>query len=289
MNNLSASPEPESEPESEPNSEYRFYIKTEPSGEVACSVLSVEETPRLIRQLLEGDQVEVERLQDAAREYSVCGLYGIFGSGGETDFDEEPSRNFGGNYSLPKHSNGNYESGIYVVLSALSKASLELAIPGLNATNIGELELSYESFEFPVKHPTYGKLNASVLTGIEFKGQDFDHSEIVDRGYDIVTHVVLAHGRKRREIISYVNGDAWANHLAGKEGLRNLILLATYSLDALHDPALARDILEIATDSAGDQNLTNKVLLGRLDGLRDEIVSAEAITKSDSVDSVIAD
>ena len=66
-------------------------------------------------------------------------------------------------------------------------------------------------------------------------------------------------------------------------------MLATYSLDALHDPALARDILEIATDSAGDQNLTNKVLLGRLDGLRDEIVSAEAITKSDSVDSVIAD
>ena len=286
---LSASPEPEPELELEPDSEYRFYIKTEPSGEVACSVLSVEETPLLIRQLLEGDQVEVERLQDAAREYSVCGLLGIFGSGGETDFDEEPRRNFGEHYSLPKDSNGNYEPGIYVVLSALSKASLELAIPGLNATNIGELELSYESFEFPVKHPTYGKLNASVLTGIDFNWQDFDHSEIVDRGYDIVTHVLLAYGRKRCEIISYVNEDAWENHLEGKDGLRNLIFLATYSLDALHDPALARDILESATDLAGEQNLKNKVLLDQLDGLREEIVSAEALSESNSADSVIAE
>jgi hypothetical protein len=266
----------------DPDSEYRFYVKTEPSGEVACSVLPAEETPSMIRQILERDHIEVERLQDAAREYSVCGLLGIFGSGGETDFDEEPSRNFGEHYSLPKDSNGNYESGIYVVLSALSKASLELAIPGVNATNIGQLELSYESFEFPVKHPTYGKMESCVLTGVDFKGQDFDHSEIVDRGYDIVTHVLLAHGRKRCEIISYVNGEAWENHLEGKDGLRNLILLATYSLGALHDPVLAREILEIATDLAGKQNLKNKVLLDRLDGLRDEIVAVEALRESNS-------
>jgi|TARA_E500000178_G_scaffold306871_1_gene319390 hypothetical protein len=124
-----------------------------------------------------------------------------------------------------------------------------------------------------------------VLTGIGFKGQDFDHSEIVDPGYDIVTHVLLAHGRKRCEIISYVNGDAWENQVEGKDGLRNLILLATYSPDALHDPTLARDILEIATDLAGEQNLKNEVLLDRLDGLRDKIVSAEAISKSNSADS----
>lgn len=242
------------------DSEYRFYVKAEPSGEVACSVLPVEETPRFIRQLCQGSRIDIERLQDVAREYSVCGVLGVFCSEGETDFDEQPRRNFGAHYSLPRDSGGKYKSGIYVVLSALSKASLELSIPGLNAANISQLELSYESFEFPVKHPAYGEMQASVLTGINFKTQDFDPCEIVDHGYDIVMHVLLAHGYECCELISCVNEDVLENNLTNREGLGNLILLAIYTLDVLHDTELTREILQIATYSAGEQENTNQVL-----------------------------
>lgn len=240
-----------------PESEYRFYIKAEPSGEVACSVLPVEEAPLFIRQLCQGSRIDVERLQDVAREYSVCSLLGVFCSEGETNFTEQPRRNFGEHYSLPRDSTGSYKSGIYVVLSALSKASLELAIPGLNEANISQLELSYESFEFPVKHPAYGKLQASVLTGINFKTYDFDPCEIVDHGYDIVMHVLLAHGLECRELISYINGEVLESSLSNREGVSDLMLLATYASDAFHDSELTRDILQSVTDLAGQQENTN--------------------------------
>ena len=260
---------------------YRFYVKAEPSGEISCSKASESDAAKILNAWQAGN-VDIDAMQELAREWSVCGLMGIFGSGGETDFADEPTRTFGETHVLPKTGTGDYEAGIYVILSAITKASLEIEIPSLNASNIKELELSYQGFDFPVEHPLYGKLKANVLTGIQFRNEFFDHAEISDRGYDLVTHIVFATGRKCSLIAAFKNDEELESDQAGNEAARTLIDLAEYSASTLNDQPLAEALSNRIKQTVDEYKITNEFILSAIKapGEKIEVVSgSDEITK----------
>jgi ribosomal protein L7/L12 len=254
---------------------YRFHVKTEPSGEISCSKASDSDASKIIRSWL-AENVDIYEMQELAREWSVCGLNGIFSTGGETDFSDEPSRIFGEKHELPKDSNGDYEPGIYVILSALTKASLEIDIPALNADNVKELKLSYQSFDFPAQHSLYGKLKATVLTGIEFRNEYFDHSEIVDRGYDLVTHIVFATGKKCSVIATFKNDEELENSSNGNDIAMTCIALAEYSLSTLKDRQLSAALHSRANDAVDQHQITNELVLRSMHKLSATIEEANS-------------
>lgn len=263
---------------------YRFYVKAEPSGEISCSKASEADAAVIINAWLAGD-VDVEAMQELAREWSVCGLMGIFGSGGETDFTDEPTRTFGETHVLPKNETGDYEPGIYVILSAITKASLEIDIPSLNSSNVKELELSYQGFDFPVEHPLYGKLKANVLTGIQFRNEFFDHAEISDRGYDLVTHIVFAAGRKCSVMATFKNDEELTSGIAGNETARTLIELAEYSSSELNDQSLAEALVTRVNQTVDEYKITNEPILSAVQTLKTKL---EMVSDADDVVQDIA-
>lgn len=203
---------------SEVSESYRLYIKTEPAGEIRCSVISGKDTVAFARRLMARDVSQPE-LEEIAQEASVFDLYGVFGPGGETDFDREPNYIFEPKACLPgTEADGVklYEPAIYVVQSLLTKGSIEHDISGLDKSNVEELNLTYRKFELPVEHPTYGDLEGAVLTNIEFEGTSYDpREELVDREYEErVIHVIGTYGEVANNFATFINnerveGDGW--------------------------------------------------------------------------------